>query len=72
MQHDPYIRIFDPDWRSKEDWIALREALAQVKNVQVDPTKPELYTGMLNSGHEFGDSLTEEDRLDLLEFLKCL
>ena len=72
MAHDPYIRIFDPDWRSAEDWEALRQALAGVKNVKVDATKPELYTGMLNTGHTFGDGLSEEERLDLLEFLKCL
>jgi cytochrome c5 len=72
MAHDPYLRVFDPDWRSAEDWEALREALASVKNVKVDATKPELYTGMLNTGHTFGDGLSEEERLDLLEFLKCL
>ena len=32
----------------------------------------ELYTGMLNTGHTFGDDLTEEQRLAVLEFLKCL
>ena len=72
MANDPYIRVFDPDWRSAEDWEALRQALAGVKNVKVDATKPELYTGMLNTGHTFGDGLSEEERLDLLEFLKCL
>ena len=72
MAHDPYIRIFDPDWRSAEDWETLRQALAGVKNVKVDATKPELYTGMLNTGHTYGDGLSEEERLDLLEFLKCL
>jgi len=40
--------------------------------LKVDPTKPELYTGMLNTGHTFGDDLTEEQRLAVLEFLKCL
>jgi hypothetical protein len=43
-----------------------------VKTVTVDPTKPELYTGMLNTGHTFGDDLTEDERLAVLEFLKCL
>ena len=69
---DPYLRVFDPDWRSPEQWDALRQALAAVEHVGVDPTKPELYTGMLNTGHTFGDDLSEEDRLALLEFLKCL
>jgi hypothetical protein len=27
---------------------------------------------MLNTGHTFGDALTEEQRLAVLEFLKCL
>ena len=51
---------------------ALKQALANVKSVTVDPTKPELYTGMLNTGHTFGDGLSEEQRLAVLEFLKCL
>ena len=41
-------------------------------SLKVDPTKPELYTGMLNTGHTFGDDLTEEQRLAVLEFLKYL
>jgi len=41
-------------------------------SLKVDPTKLELYTGMLNTGHTFGDDLTEEQRLAVLEFLKCL
>ena len=72
MEREPYLRVFDPDWRSPEDWEALRQALADVKQAEVDPTKPELYTGMLNTGHTFGDDLTEEQRLAVLEFLKCL
>ncbi len=72
MEREPYVRVFDPDWRSPEDWEALRQALADVKQAEVDPTKPELYTGMLNTGHTFGDDLTEEQRLAVLEFLKCL
>ena len=72
MEREPYVRIFDPEWRSPEDWEALRQALADVKNATVDPTKPERYTGMLNTGHTFGDDLTEEQRLAVLEFLKCL
>jgi cytochrome c5 len=72
MEREPYARIFDPDWRSPEQWEALRQALANVKGVQVDPTKPELYTGMLNTGHTFGDHLPEDERLAVLEFLKCL
>ena len=43
-----------------------------IKDLEVDPTKPELYTGLLNTGHTFGDDLTEEQRLAVLEFLKCL
>jgi hypothetical protein len=27
---------------------------------------------MLNTGHTFGDDLTEDERLAVLEFLKCL
>jgi len=27
---------------------------------------------MLNTGHTFGDDLTEEQRLAVLEFCKCL
>ena len=72
MEREPYLRVFDPDWRSPEEWEALRQALADVKQAEVDPTKPELYTGMLNTGHTFGDDLTEEQRLAVLEFLKCL
>ena len=72
MKREPYVRVFDPDWRSPEQWEQLRQALANVKNVKVDPTKPELYTGMLNTGHTFGDDLSEEQRLAVLEFLKCL
>ena len=72
IEREPYVRVFDPDWRSPEQWEALRQALANVKNVKVDPTRPELYTGMLNTGHTFGDDLTEEQRLSVLEFLKCL
>ena len=41
-------------------------------SLKVDPTKPELYTGMLSTGHTFGDDLTEEQRLAVLEFCKCL
>jgi hypothetical protein len=41
-------------------------------SLKVDPTQPELYTGMLNTGHTFGDDLTEEQRLAVLEFLKFL
>jgi hypothetical protein len=41
-------------------------------SLKVDRTKPKLYTGMLNTGHTFGDDLTEEQRLAVLEFLKCL
>ena len=72
MEQEPYVRIFDPDWRSPEQWEALRQSLANVKSVKVDPTKPELYTGMLNTGHTFGDDLSEKQRLAVLEFLKCL
>jgi hypothetical protein len=72
MEREPYLRVFDPDWRSPEQWEALRQSLAAVSHVQVDPSKPELYTGMLNTGHTFGDDLTEEQRLSVLEFLKCL
>jgi hypothetical protein len=72
MEREPYVRVFDPDWRSPEQWEALRQSLANVKTVTVDPTKPELYTGMLNTGHTFGDDLTEDERLAVLEFLKCL
>jgi hypothetical protein len=72
MEQEPYVRVFDPDWRSPEQWEALKQSLANVKNATVDPTKPELYTGMLNTGHTFGDDLTEEQRLAVLEFLKCL
>jgi hypothetical protein len=72
MEQEPYVRVFDPDWRSPEQWESLRQALANVQNVKVDPTKPELYTGMLNTGHTFGDDLSEEQRLAVLEFLKCL
>lgn len=72
MEREPYVRVFDPDWRTPEQWDALRQSLANVKNVQVDPTKPELSTGMPNTGHTFGDHLTEDERLALLEFLKCL
>jgi len=72
MEREPYVRVFDPDWRSPEQWEALRRSLATVQHVKVDPTKPELYTGMLNTGHTFGDDLTEEQRLAVLEFLKCL
>ena len=72
MEREPYLRVFDPEWRTPEQWEALRQALASVKNAKVDPTKPELYTGMLNTGHTFGDDLTEEQRLAVLEFLKCL
>jgi cytochrome c5 len=72
MERDTSLRVFDPDWRSPKEWDALRSALAAVDHVKVDPSKPELYTGMLNTGHTFGDDLTEEQRLALLEFLKCL
>lgn len=72
MEREPYLRVFDPDWRSPEQWEALRQSLAAITHVKVDPTKPELYTGMLNTGHTFGDDLTEEQRLAVLEFLKCL
>jgi hypothetical protein len=72
MEKEPYMRVFDPDWRSPEQWEALRQSLAHVKSVKVDPTKPELYTGMLNTGHTFGDDLSEDERLAVLEFLKCL
>jgi len=41
-------------------------------SLEVDPTKLVLYTGMLNTGHTCGDDLTEEQRLAVLEFLKCL
>jgi len=72
MEREPYLRVFDPDWRSPEQWDDLRQSLAAISHVKVDPTKPELFTGMLNTGHTFGDDLTEEDRLALIEFLKCL
>ncbi len=72
MEREPYLRVFDPDWRSPEEWEALKQALMDIKDLEVDPTKPELYTGLLNTGHTFGDDLTEEQRLAVLEFLKCL
>jgi cytochrome c5 len=72
MERDPYVRVFDPDWRSPEQWEALRQALASITHLKVDPSKPELYTGMLNTGHTFGDHLSEDERLAVLEFLKCL
>jgi hypothetical protein len=72
IEQEPYLRVFDPDWRSPEQWEALRQSLANVKSVKVDPSKPELYTGMLNTGHTFGDDLSEEQRLAVREFLKCL
>lgn len=72
MVKEPYVRIFDPEWRTPEQWEELRQALVNIKNADVDPTKPELYTGMLNTGHTFGDDLAEEQRLAVLEFLKCL
>jgi hypothetical protein len=37
-----------------------------------DPTTYDQATGMLNTGHTFGDDLTEDERLAVLEFLKCL
>ena len=72
MERDTTLRVFDPDWRSPEEWDALRRALAAIDHMEVDPSRPELYTGMLNTGHTFGDDLTEEQRLAVLEFLKCL
>jgi len=72
MEQQPYVRVFDPEWRSPEQWKALQTSLENVRSAKVDPTKPELYTGMLNTGHTFGDDLTESQRLDVLEFLKCL
>jgi cytochrome P450 len=72
MERDPYVRVFDPDWRSPEQWEALRQSLASITHLKVDPSKPELYTGMLNTGHTYGSQLSEEDRLAVLEFLKCL
>ncbi|MFM1902642.1 MAG: hypothetical protein RLZZ440_542, partial [Planctomycetota bacterium] len=52
--------------------LALRQALAIITHLKVDPSRPELYTGMLNTGHTYGDHLSEDDRLAVLEFLKCL
>jgi hypothetical protein len=72
MERDPYARVFDPEWRSPEQWEALRQALATITHMEVDPTNPEMYTGMLNTGHTFGDHLSEGERLAVLEFLKCL
>lgn len=72
MERDPYVRIFDPEWRSPEQWESLRDALESIKHLEVDPSKPERYTGMLNTGHTFGDDLAEEQRLAVLECLKCL
>lgn len=72
MEADTYVRVFDPEWRTPEQWEALRQALAGVTSSPVDPTRPELYTGLLNTGHTFGDSLTEDERMALIEFLKCL
>jgi hypothetical protein len=72
IQADPYVRVFDPDWRTPKQVEQLSHALSEVTGTQVDPSKPELYTGMLNTGHTFGDSLSEEDRQNLINFLKCL
>jgi len=72
IEREPYVRVFDPDWRSPQQWESLRRALESVKGAKVDPAKPQLYTGMLNTGHTFGDGLSEEARLAVLEFLKCL
>jgi hypothetical protein len=72
IKQDPYVRVFDPDWRTPKQWQDLKQALSETTHTKVDPTKPELYTGMLNTGHTFGDHLSEEDRLLVLEFLKCL
>jgi hypothetical protein len=72
MEADTYVRVFDPDWRTPEQWDALRQALSEVTDAEVDPSRPELYTGLLNTGHTFGDHLTEDERMALLEFLKCL
>ena len=41
-------------------------------SLKVDSPKLEPYTGMLNTGHTFGDDLTEEQQLAVLEFLRCL
>jgi hypothetical protein len=72
ISQDTYIRVFDPDWRTAKQWKDLSNALSEVKGVPVDPSKPELYTGMLNTGHTFGDELSEDQRQQLLDFLKCL
>ncbi len=72
IQADPYVRVFDPDWRTPKQVEQLSRALSEVTGTHVDPSKPELYTGMLNTGHTFGDSLSEEDRQNLINFLKCL
>jgi hypothetical protein len=72
IQSDPYIRVFDPDWRTPKQYAQLSRALSEITGVEVDPTKPELYTGMLNTGHTFGDDLSEDARSKLIDFLKCL
>ena len=72
IQVDPYIRVFDPDWRTPKQYEQLSHALGEVTGTHVDPSKPELYTGMLNTGHTFGDALSEQERQNLIDFLKCL
>jgi len=48
------------------------KSLEQFKEFGIDPERPEKYTGLLNTGHAFGDALSEDQRMAVIEFLKCL
>ena len=72
LKDDPYIRVFNPQWRTPKQVAQLVKSLEQFKEFGVDPERPEKYTGLLNTGHAFGDALSEDQRMAVIEFLKCL
>ena len=72
LKDDPYIRVFNPQWRTPKQVAQLVKSLEQFKEFGIDPERPEKYTGLLNTGHAFGDALSEDQRMAVIEFLKCL
>jgi hypothetical protein len=71
---NPALRVYDPEYKTDEETARLVASLERIKKegIDVDPTKPENYSGMRNTGHQFGDHLTVEERSNLIEFLKTL
>ena len=65
---DPEKRVFDPDAVGWKVFTGTVRPKPKAKPYVYDTTVP----GYSNQGHTYGDSLTDEKRKELIEYLKTL